>query len=93
MSFLVYVSLCVLQAIQQVNRDMNMLLFFLRPMKPAVAQLRYDLAENDEDLKRHLEDLLDHVVVLEEQVSLPLHPLAEFVCITLAHLAAWCTVC
>jgi hypothetical protein len=49
---------------------MNMLQFYLRPLKPAVAQLVHDLpAEGDVDLRRHLEDLLDHVVVLEEQVS------------------------
>jgi hypothetical protein len=48
---------------------MNMLQFYLRPLKPAVAQLVHDLpAEGDVDLRRHCEDLLDHVVVLEEQV-------------------------
>jgi hypothetical protein len=48
---------------------MNMLQFYMRPLKPAVAQLVHDLpAEGDVDLRRHLEDLLDHVVVLEEQV-------------------------
>jgi hypothetical protein len=52
------------QAIQQINRDMNMMQFYLRPLKAAVSQLMHDLPEaNDVELRRHLEDLLDHVVV------------------------------
>lgn len=58
------------QAIQQINRDMNMLQFYLRPMKAAVAQLVGELpAADDKELRRHCEDLLDHVVVLEEQAA------------------------
>ncbi|KAG5177002.1 cora-like Mg2+ transporter protein-domain-containing protein [Tribonema minus] len=60
--------LAVVKAIQQINRDMNMLQFYLRPMKAAVAQLVAELPDaDDKNLRRHLEDLLDHVVVLEEQ--------------------------
>ncbi|CAM9950464.1 unnamed protein product [Phaeothamnion confervicola] len=57
----------VVKAIQQVNRDNNMLLFYLRPMKPVVAQLAKELPGDDAELRRHLQDLLDHVLVLEEQ--------------------------
>jgi hypothetical protein len=43
---------------------MNMMQFYLRPLKAAVSQLMHDLPEaNDVELRRHLEDLLDHVVV------------------------------
>lgn len=59
----------VVKAVQQVNRDMNTLQFYLRPMKLVVAQLVQDLPAGDNDLRRHLEDLLDHVVVLEEQAQ------------------------
>eukprot|EP00953_Heterococcus_sp_UTEX-ZZ885_P027982 14948-Heterococcus_DN1.PRE.2 len=55
------------QAIQQINRDMNMMQFYLRPLKAAVSQLMHDLPEaNDVELRRHLEDLLDHVVCMHD---------------------------
>jgi hypothetical protein len=37
-------------------------------MKAAVGQLVAELPGDDKELRRHCEDLLDHVVVLEEQV-------------------------
>jgi hypothetical protein len=59
-----------LQAIQQINRDMNMMQFYLRPLKAAVSQLMHDLPEaNDVELRRHLEDLLDHVVVRKQHIQ------------------------
>jgi len=70
--------LSCIKAIQQVYRDMNALQLYLRPLRPAVVQLVQDLPAEDpsdsdqkdqDDLQRHLLDLLDHVVVLEEQAA------------------------
>lgn len=60
-------SLEVVRAIQQISRDMHMITFYLRPMKIVATQLITDLPGNDLDLKRHLEDLRDHLLMLEEQ--------------------------
>ncbi|CAN0152819.1 unnamed protein product, partial [Ectocarpus fasciculatus] len=60
-------SLDIVRAIQQISRDMHMITFYLRPMKVVATQLITDLPGNDADLKRHLEDLRDHLLMLEEQ--------------------------
>ncbi|CAM9927703.1 unnamed protein product [Ascophyllum nodosum] len=60
-------SLEVVRAIQQISRDMHMITYYLRPMKMVAIQLITDLPGNDMDLKRHLEDLRDHLLMLEEQ--------------------------
>ncbi|CAM9874342.1 unnamed protein product, partial [Laminaria digitata] len=60
-------SLDIVRAIQQISRDMHMITFYLRPMKMVATQLITDLPGNDADLRRHLEDLRDHLLMLEEQ--------------------------
>eukprot|EP00904_Undaria_pinnatifida_P003259 jgi/Undpi1/12934/HiC_scaffold_7.g02600.m1 len=60
-------SLDIVRAIQQISRDMHMITFYLRPMKMVATQLIADLPGNDADLRRHLEDLRDHLLMLEEK--------------------------
>eukprot|EP01084_Bolivina_argentea_P304473 525840_1 len=52
-------ALTTVTEIQQINRDMNMIQFYVKPMEPVVSQLMAYLSEGSDDpLYRYLEDLL-----------------------------------
>ncbi|CAM9688805.1 unnamed protein product [Chrysoparadoxa australica] len=65
--------LTVAKSVQMINREMHMLTFHLKPMKPVVSHLVEYLPEKDDyddgELRRHLTDLLDHCITLEDQAQ------------------------
>lgn len=63
-------SLESVHLIQHVIREANLLLLWLSPLSTVASRLQAELpVEGDTELKKHLEDLVDHVHALKEQTS------------------------
>jgi hypothetical protein len=63
-------SLETVHLIQHIFREVNLLQLWLSPLAAVTHRLASDLPdENESELRRHLEDLQDHVQALKEQTS------------------------